>query len=123
MINSQFLKNKIDRQIKLNGQTFVFKRYDEDEYHQVSEDLLFEYSFDGIFHTSNSYIQQNTEAGAKTFSKPQPMILTLYEFGKDVKTNDEVEINNNKYRVNTINDVNNFGVAIEISLELIGNET
>ena len=122
MLQSKFLRNKIDRQIKTNGQEFTFTRFVEDEYHQVSDEESEEIKLSGIFHTSNSYIQQETQAGAKTFSKQVPMILTLYEDGIKVKTSDMVIINGNKYKVNTINDVNNFGIAIDISLEQVQDE-
>lgn len=122
MLNKTFLKNKIDRQIKLNGQGFEFKRYEEDEFHQISDEPTLSIELDGIFHTSNSYINQNTADGGKTFSKQQPMILTLYESGRDIKTNDMVIIEGKRYKVIRTNDINDFGVAIDISLELMEDE-
>ena len=122
MLNKTFLKNKIDRQIKINGQEFVFKRYEEDEFHQISDELSITITLNGIFHTSNSYINQTTGDGAKTFTKPTPMILTLYEQGKMIKTNDMVIIKENKYKVIRTNNINDFDVAIDISLELMQDE-
>lgn len=122
MLNKTFLKNKIDRQIKLNGQKFEFERYEEDEFHQVSDEPILSIELDGIFHTSNSYINQNTTDGGKTFTKQQPMILTLYEQGNLIKTNDTVIIEEKRYKVIRTNNVNNFDVAIDISLELMEDE-
>jgi len=122
MLNKTFLKNKIDRQIKINGQEFTFVRYSEDEFHQVSDTETTTITLDGIFHTSNTYVNQNTADGAKYFSKPTPMILTLYEQGNAIKTNDMVTIENNKYKVIRINNINEFNVAVDISLELMQDE-
>ena len=47
------------------------------------------------------------------------MILCLYEDGIRVGKDDKVEMQNNTYKVTGINDVNNLGVAFEISLELL----
>lgn len=122
MLNKTFLRNKVDRQIKINGQEFEFIRYEEDEFHQVSDEQSAIVTLEGIFHTSNSYISQNTADGSKTFAKPTPMILTLYEQGNMIKTNDMVIIEGNKYKVIKTNNINDFNVAIDISLELIQDE-
>lgn len=122
MLNKTFLRNKVDRQIKINGQRFEFIRYEEDEFHQVSDEQSTIVILEGIFHTSNSYISQNTTDGGKTFAKPTPMILTLYEQGNMIKTNDMVIIEENKYKVVRTNNINDFNVAIDISLELIQDE-
>lgn len=122
MLNKTFLKNKIERQIKINGQEFTFTRFKEDEFHQISDTSLIEIVLDGVFHTSNSYVNQLTSDGSKTFTKPQAMILTLYEQGNMIKTNDMVIISDNKYKVVRINNINNFDVAVDISLELMQDE-
>jgi len=119
MLNTTFLKNKINRQIKQNGQTFVFIRYKEDQYHQVSSEIDQKVVLEGIFHTTNNYITKNTDDGSASSSKPQPMILTSYECGKQVLPKDEVIISNQKYKVIEKNNVNSFDVAFDISLELV----
>lgn len=118
MLNSKFLKNKIERQINLNGQEFIFIRYKEDEYHQVSDEEKEEIYVKGIFHTTNSFVKANTSDASVVRSKPQPMILTLYEQGLLIKINDKVVINEETYKVVDINDVNSFNVACDISLEI-----
>ena len=119
MLNTTFLKNKINRQIKQNGQRFTFVRYKEDQYHQVSSVVDQEIDLEGIFHTTNNYITKNTDDGSASFSKPQPMILTSYEYGLKILPKDEVKISNQKYIVIDKNNVNSFNVAFDISLELV----
>lgn len=118
MLQNKFLANKIKRQINTNGQTFNFKRYVIDQYHQVSDEIESEFSIKGLFHTTNSFIKQEAKDATKFTSKPQPMILCLSEDGNNVKINDEVMIRNDIYVVTNINDVNDFGIVYDISLEL-----
>lgn len=114
-----FLKHKIERQLQINGRDFVFKKYEIDQYNQVSDEVKEEIEIRGIFHTTNSYIKGNESEGARLVSKPQPMILMLYEDGVNLEKDDQTEINGNLYKIIDKNDVNNFGVAFDVSMELI----
>lgn len=118
MQQTKFLANKIKRQIKTNGQTFNFKRYKVDKYHQVSDEIESEFSIEGIFHTTNTYVRNEGKDAATFVKKQQPMILCMFEDGNNVQINDEVIIRNDVYTVTNINDINNFGVVYDISLEL-----
>lgn len=118
MLNSKFLRNKVNRQIKLNGQEFTFVRYKEDEYHQISEEEKEEIYVEGIFHTTNSFVKANTSDASIVRTKSQPMILTLYEQGSLVKINDKVVINEETYKVIDVNNVNSFNEVCDISLEI-----
>ena len=117
MLNAKFLKNKVNRQINQNGQLFVFVRYGEDDYHQVSDEPTEEIELRGIYHTSNSFVQVSTSDGASIKRKPQPMILCLYEEGKEIKENDTVVIGEDTYKVVDVNNINAFNAVIDISLE------
>lgn len=119
MQTSLFLKNKIQRQLQLNGQDLTFVRYGVDEYKQISDEVKESINIRGLFHTTNSYIKNADTEGARLVSKPQPMILALYEDGNKIQKDDEVEMQGRKYKVTASNDINNFGVAIDISLELV----
>lgn len=118
MLHSKFLRNKIDRQIKQNGQEFVFIRYAKDSYHQKTDEIENEIYIKGIFHTTNAYVQSTVSEGARTVRKPQPMILTLFEAGVLIKVDDEVMISEDTYVVVSKNNINDFNEAYDISLEL-----
>lgn len=119
MLNPTFLKNKIKRQINQNGQKFVFYKYEEDQFHQVSDEPSEEIEVLGIYHTTNSYINVNTKDGASISKKLQPMILVLYEDGEKINKEDKVVISGKEYVVNDKNNINSFDVAFDISLKLI----
>lgn len=122
MLNPTFLENKVKRQIKYNGQKFVFKRYKFDKYHQQTDEEEEEFEIEGIFHTTNSYVNVTVEDGAKTVSKPQPMILTLFSQAEQLQKNDKVVINEETYIINDITNVNAFNIACDISLEVMKDE-
>lgn len=118
MLNPTFLKNKIKRQINQNGQKFVFYKYEEDQFHQKSDEPSEEIEVLGIYHTTNNYVNVNTKDGASISKKLQPMILVLYEDGKKINKEDKVVISGKEYVVNDKNNINSFDVAFDISLTL-----
>lgn len=118
MLNSLYLKNKVQRQINMNGQEFEFNRYEEDEYHQISDVPTTTIKVTGIYHTSNSFVTNNASDAAVVRTKQQPMILLLFDDANKLKQNDKVTINNENFKVVDINNVNEFNVACEISLEI-----
>lgn len=124
-----FLKNKITRQIKWNGQSFDFIRYALNDYQEIDYNQVEElFSINGIFHDGGGYggmlnIELFERDGARTLTKMKPMILCLYdEISKQIQMDDVVEIADDKYKVVEKNNIKNLNVAYEISLELMGNE-
>ena len=112
-----YLRNKISRQLQMNGQKYVFKHLKEDEFHQVSDEVEKEIEVVGLFHTTNSYIKNSDSDGTRITSKLQPMLLVLYEDGMALSKDDKVMIGSQDYKITKKNDINNFGVAFDISLE------
>lgn len=113
-----FLKSKIVRQIQYNGSAYTFTKHITDKFGQVSDEVKEEVTVNGIFHTVNSYIKNTDSEGARLISKPQPRILMLVEDGSKIGKDDVVVINGNKYKVTGKEDVSNFGVVFDVSLEL-----
>lgn len=120
-----FLRNKIRRQIKWNGQEFIFKRYALNDYSEIDYNTVDkEFIVNGIFHEGGGYggmlnIELFERDGARTTTKMKPMILCLYEDGKDLDMDDIVEISDYKYKIVDKQDIKNLNVAYEISMEVI----
>ena len=112
-----FLKNKIQRQLNCKGLEYSFKRGKLDKFKQPTDEVIDIITLKGIYHESNSYITKNVSDAAITQSKKKPMILTLFENIGTLQQDDFVFINNVKYKVTGLLDVQNYGVACEISLE------
>lgn len=118
-----FLRNKIKRQIKWNGQSFEFLRFEKNEYHELSNDVEKTFSLQGIFHEGGGYggmlnIEMYGRDGGRTVTKMKPMILCLYEDGVELDTDDVVFIGDYKYFIVEKNDIKNLKIAFEISLEI-----
>lgn len=120
-----FLRNKIKRQILWNGQDFVFERYKQDEYHQITDELDQTFELRGVFHEGGGYggmLNQELyeREGSREVSKMKPMIICLYsDVSKQIQMDDRVQIGDEKYFVVEKNDVKNMNIAYEISLEMI----
>lgn len=114
-----FLKNRISRQLELNGNKYTFVHYKVDEYKQLTDEVESSVEVVGLFHTTNSYIKESTGEGARIVSKPQPMMLMLFEDSEKLSKDDKVTIGSCIYKVVNKTDVNHFGVACDVSLELV----
>lgn len=118
-----FLKNKISRQIKQNGSSYIFKRFDTDEYGQKLDEIINEFHFDGLFHETVHHIQNALAEsdGARIVDIPASYILCLFEDGEPIKIDDFVEINEKIYKVVNKVNVGNFNIAYDISLRMEAN--
>lgn len=115
-----FMKNKIARQIAINGQKFAFVRNEVDEYHQQLDEKNAVATIAGIFHEATSYVKETNSDGGRMISKPQPMILTLCDDNSRLlEKDDEVTIGDNVYHVIEKHDIKGLGIAYDISLEVI----
>lgn len=122
MLQKDFLKNKIYRQIKYNGTEYTFKRYGVDEYNQLSDEVTETFTFEGLFHETVKHVSLAESDGGRIFNVPVSYILCLFEDGKEIMIDDQVEINEKVYRVTGKTDINNLQIAYDISMELERND-
>lgn len=120
-----FLKSKINRLIKWNGQDFVFTRKMKNQYHEIVDDTNFEIHIRGVFHDGGGYggmlnLELYTREGSREYDKSKPMILCLVDDdSSQIVIDDEVTIGRTPYTVVDKVDVKNLGIAYEISLEQV----
>ena len=57
--------------------------------------------------------------GTKTHSKGQPMLMVAHENIGEIKTEDFFVINGNKYKVVEKNNIQEYNIVTDISLELV----
>ena len=126
MLIKNFLKNKITRQIKWNGKSFTFIRYKENDYHEKNYDEVeMEVTLQGVFHEGGGYggmlnIELYSRDGGRTVTKMKPMILCLKsEESTNLIIDDVVKVGDYIYKVVEKNDIQNLGIAFEISLEIV----
>lgn len=122
-----FLKTKIERLIKWNGQEFVFTRKMKNQYHEIVDDTDFELHIRGVFHDGGGYggmlnLELYTREGSREYDKSKPMILCLVDDNSSqIVIDDEIRIGNVDYTVVDKVDLKNLGIAYEVSLEQVLN--
>lgn len=111
-----FLKAKISKQLSWYGETYSFTHQKEDKYHRGTEPVV--HTLTGVYHQSTSYSSKNTKDGSVTTSKAKPMILCLYDDGKNIVVGDRVKINSQDMIVSGIDNIQQLNVGLQISLEV-----
>lgn len=120
-----FLKNKINRLIRWNGQEFTFTRKEKNQYHEIIDDTKFTITIKGVFHDGGGYggmlnLELYTREGSREYDKSKPMILCLVdENSSQIVIDDKITIGNVDYTVVDKVDLKNLGIAYEISLEQV----
>ena len=72
-----FLRNKLERQIKWNGQPFKFIRHKRNDFHEITDEVEKEFNFNGVFHEGGGYGGMlNIEMYGRDGGKTAAIILT-----------------------------------------------
>ena len=72
-----------------------------------------------MFHVSKGYVTQNIQDGTKTHRKGQPMLMVAHENTGEIQTDDFFIINGNRYKVVEKNNIQEYNIVTDISLELV----
>jgi hypothetical protein len=115
----KFLESKIKRQLDFNGIMYKFIGVKENEYHELVEDEENAVEIKGIYHESNSYESETVATGSVTHSKPQPMILCLWQDALEIEAGYKVKCGSKNFEVIAKNDIQDYGIACDISLKEI----
>ena len=121
-MNDRMMKNelyKVQREIKMHGDTFSFYRETLDDYGESTGHETFVKMVSGLFHTSKGYISQSILDATDIHTKGQPKLLTTYEEQEEIQNGDYFVLNNNKYKVIEKNNIQEYNIVCDISLELM----
>ena len=111
-----FLTQKLAQQLRIRGKSYIFKRYKRDKFHQKTDVEEFSIPIIGIYHEGNSYISNKETEGTVSRTRKLPTILTD-STAVLIEKEDEVSINGRMYRVTGVLDIQNYGIAYDVSLE------
>ena len=112
--------HKVLREIQIHGTEYTFFRKKVDKYGEPTKEEPEQIAkVQGLFHISKGYITQNIQDGTKTHSKGQPMLMVAHENTREIKTEDFFVINGNKYKVVEKNNIQEYNIVTDISLELV----
>ena len=118
MDSARFLQNRVSRIVKFRGKHYTFTRVEKDKYHKETGNSS-SIELDGVFHEGVVYKSQSGSDAGMISAKPTPMIMCLWDVGKVIQEGDKVVINEKNYHVTEIEDIQNYSVACEISLEVV----
>ena len=119
MKTPKFEQNKVSRLIRTAGVEYEFKRDSLNEFKEPTGEAVSVAVVKGVFHQFTEHISITGADAASVQSKQVPYILALYADAKDIKQGDYTVINGTKYLVNGVNDVMNWNIVIDISLEAV----
>lgn len=109
----------VEREIVRNGSTYTVKRNKVDKYGEPTQEVEEVTTLRGLFHISKGFITKNTSDGSQTKTKGQPMILVLLEECKTIQNGDFVVINGNNYKITDKNNIEEYNIIADISLEVV----
>lgn len=118
MVNKDFEVYKLKREIKRYGIKCVFKRAKKSAFKEPTNEYENVCELMGIYHEQNGSIQVTTGDTTQTRSKKIPMILCLYDDVKGIKMGDILVLNNKKFEVTGIVNIQEWCMIADISLEL-----
>lgn len=118
-IGKSFQLNKISRFIKMQGETFVFKRQKLNEFKEPIKDEYDEVTIVGVYHEVNSQVTEMKAESSITKSQPQPRILCMPEEGVKLQQGDITTYRGTKYKVIDPADLLKYDICRDVSLEVI----
>lgn len=125
MINTKFEAYKLKRELLRSGKTYEFVRNGSNAFGEPVGDAIAIGGLTGLYHEQNSNVQITSSDASQVRTKKLPMILCLYEdiASFSLKTGDYTIINNRKFVVTGIVDVQEWQIVADISLELVDDVT
>ena len=112
--------HKVLREIQMHGTEYTFFRKKVDKYGEPTKEEPEQIAnVKGLFHVSKGYVTQNIQDGTRTHSKGQPMLMVAYENTREIQTDDFLIINENTYKVVEKNNIQEYNIVTDISLELV----
>lgn len=112
-------KKAVEREITKNGSTYTVKRNKVDKHGEPTQEVEEVTTLRGLFHISKGFIIKNTSDGSQTKTKGQPMILALWEECETIQNDDFVVINGNTYKITDKNNIEEYNIIADISLEVV----
>lgn len=112
----KFELNKVARLIRTQGLPYEFRRDSLNEYKEPTGTASV-IKVHGVFHEQIQHLTLTEADAASVRQKQSPYILALYSEANGLMQGDYVLINGKKYTVNGLNDISNWNIAIDISLE------
>lgn len=112
----KFELNKVARLIRTQGLPYEFRRDSLNEYKEPTGTASV-IKVHGVFHEQIQHLTLTEADAASVRQKQSPYILALFSEANGIKQGDYVIINGLKYTVVGTNNIGNWNLALDISLE------
>lgn len=113
--------HKVEREIKIHGESYTVKREKLDERNESTGTFEEIKDIKAIFHVVKSYMSKRVSDGTTTRTKGQPMLLMTYEGVSGIQNGDIVIINDQQYCIVDMNNIQEYNIVVDASLELVLN--
>lgn len=111
---------KLKHEILTHGESYSFVRDKLDEYQEPTGEQENVATISGLFHVSKGYLTRTVNDANVTHSKGQPMLMALYDDSSSlIKMNDIVTINGKRFKVTGKNNVGEYNIVLDLSLEMM----
>lgn len=111
--------HKVKREIWIHGSVYEFRRDELNEYEEPTGESEKVAEIKGLFHQTKGYVSRKVSDATTTQAKGQPMLMITYEDSKDIQMNDKVDISGCVYQVTGKNNINNYDIVCDVSLEVV----
>ena len=112
-----FELHKVEREIKVHGDTFEIHRDILDEYGEATGDSEKVCDIRGLFHISKGFVSRSTTDGTTTHATGAPMLLCLFSETEQVRSGDWLELNGARYNITDVSNVSEQNIVADMSLE------
>lgn len=121
-MNLNFEKHKLTRFINSHGQEYTFLSHGSNSFGEpVEGETSNKVTIRGVYHETQGYVTSVADTGGNIKTKPDAQIICRFSDTESLKAGMVVEIQGKNYRLIDLRNINNLGVACDLSLELILN--
>lgn len=113
--------HKVSQEIRVHGNDYNVYRKELDKYKEPTGKEMQVAQIKGLYHVTKGYVTETAQDGTRTHLKGQPMLLCKHEETKDIQTGDYIRINQNVYKIIDKNNIQEYNIITDISMELMLN--
>lgn len=111
-----FELNKLRRLIRTQGKQYRFYRDYLNKFNEPTGDTQAT-EISAVYHTVTQRVDVLAGEGGSIHTRRVPMLLALLTEGFNIQQGDFVDINDITYKVTGVSNINNWNIAVDISLE------
>nr|DAH54929.1 MAG TPA: hypothetical protein [Caudoviricetes sp.] len=110
---------KVKREIQIHGDEYTVYKQKTDSYGETTSDIEEIQKVSGLFHITKGYTAQTISDGTKIKAKAQPMLMVCMEDSEQIENGMFIVINNNRYNIVDKNNIQEYNMVVDLSLELV----